>query len=248
MLIITTTVFGSLQSENLTELNTFFIILFQINVFLLPSIVFAYKSPNGILKSLKLNKLFSWKIFVLAIIGFVFLNLFCSLYLEFQSIIIPDFLKQIFEESEKEALKSYEMLFIFKNLSNFLLMSFIGAVVPAICEETFFRGSLQSYLEEINPKIAIIFTAIIFGLYHFQLAFTVPLILIGIYLGIIIYYTKSLYIVIIIHFLNNFKSIAAINLYGAESETYTTNIYILIPALIVTGYIIYFIVRKIGSE
>jgi hypothetical protein len=248
MLIFTVTVFGSFQDENYIELNPVLVILFQINVFLIPALVFAFKSKDKILFTLKLNEFVSLKILGLAILGLIFLNVFCSLYLDFQNVVLPGFLKQIFEESENEALKSYNFLFISQSPGSLLLITFIGAVVPAICEETFFRGSLQSFLEEINPKTAIIFTSIIFGLFHFQLAFTIPLILIGIYLGILIYYTKSLYLVMIIHFLNNFKSIAVINLYGTESETYTTNIYILIPALIVTGYFIYFIVKKIGRE
>jgi membrane protease YdiL (CAAX protease family) len=247
-MIFTVTVFGSLKTEKSIELNPILITLFQINVFLIPAIAFAFNSKDGIITTLKLNKFVPWKIFCLAILGFICLNIFCSLFLEFQNFVVPGFLKNIFDESEKEALKSYDMLFISKNISSFLLITFIGAVVPAICEEAFFRGSLQSFLEDINPKSAIIYTSIIFGLFHFQLAFTIPLILIGLYLGILIYHTKSLYLVIVIHFLNNFKSIAAINILGTESENYTTNIFILIPALLAVGFILYIIIRKIVKE
>jgi membrane protease YdiL (CAAX protease family) len=99
----------------------------------------------------------------------------------------------------------------------------IGAVVPAFAEEVLFRGVLQRSLEEVYPlRRAVIVTAILFGILHFNPLSVIPLILIGAYLGFLAYYTQSLALPIVAHFLSN--AIAIVALYapsqGVEMSPY----------------------------
>jgi membrane protease YdiL (CAAX protease family) len=93
----------------------------------------------------------------------------------------------------------------------------VGAVVPAFAEEVLFRGLLQRSLEQVRPaRHAIIVTALIFGILHFNPLSVVPLILIGVYLGFLAYSTQSLALPIVAHFLSN--AIAIVALYAPKQD------------------------------
>lgn len=74
-------------------------------------------------------------------------------------------------------------------------------VAPAIGEELLFRGILQQYLQKITikPWIAIWATAIIFSLFHFQLAGFLARMLLGACLGYLLYWTNNLWVPIVAH-------------------------------------------------
>lgn len=87
----------------------------------------------------------------------------------------------------------------------------VGAVIPAFAEELLFRGLLQRSLEEVHPsRRAIVITAFIFGILHFNPLSLIPLILIGTYLGFLAYHTQSLALPIVAHFLSNAIAIVAL--------------------------------------
>jgi membrane protease YdiL (CAAX protease family) len=84
----------------------------------------------------------------------------------------------------------------------------IGALIPAISEESLFRGFLQRHLEqEISPVKAIFVTALIFSLLHMSPTGFIPLLGIGIYLGFLAYMTDSLLVPVLAHFFNNLASV-----------------------------------------
>jgi membrane protease YdiL (CAAX protease family) len=93
----------------------------------------------------------------------------------------------------------------------------IGAVIPAFAEEMLFRGLLQRSLEQAySARRAIVITAIIFGALHFNPLSLVPLVAIGMYLGFLAYYTQSLALPIVAHFLSN--AIAIVALYAPQQD------------------------------
>ncbi|MGB6127424.1 MAG: CPBP family intramembrane glutamic endopeptidase [Psychrilyobacter sp.] len=81
---------------------------------------------------------------------------------------------------------------------------FYGATVAPIFEEIFMRGIiLAGLLSRYSPKKAIIISALIFGIWHFNIHQSVNATLIGIILGIIYYKTNSLILCITLHMTNN---------------------------------------------
>lgn len=113
----------------------------------------------------------------------------------------------------------------FLMLSNVLKMDGIGdliislilvGVLPALGEELIFRGIVQNKLSESlsNPHTAIVIASILFGLTHMQLERIIPLSFLGVLLGYSYYYSRSIYVPIILHFLNN--SLQVISLYSIE--------------------------------
>lgn len=96
---------------------------------------------------------------------------------------------------------------------------FALAITPAICEEVLFRGYLQRQLERsMGIAGGIVASGILFGLYHFRLSQAVPLAVLGIYLGYLVWRTGSLWVVVIIHFLNNGFAIAANSYVAANPD------------------------------
>ena len=79
------------------------------------------------------------------------------------------------------------------------------AIIPAIGEELFFRGSLQKTLTPHLGNIhnTIFVTAFIFSALHFEITAFFYRFFLGVILGYIFYWTKNLMIPILIHALNN---------------------------------------------
>jgi len=100
-----------------------------------------------------------------------------------------------------------------KNLGDYFITLLVIALVPAIVEETLFRGGFQQIFEKWfrNPWMAIIVTSIIFSAIHFSYYGFLPRLALGIMLGLLFYYSRNIWLNILMHFLNN--GIAVTQLY-----------------------------------
>ncbi len=80
----------------------------------------------------------------------------------------------------------------------------VMALTPAICEEVLFRGYFQRQVERgTGVAIGIILSGVVFAIFHLRLSQVLPLALLGIFLAYLAWRTGSLWIPVIIHFLNN---------------------------------------------
>lgn len=86
-----------------------------------------------------------------------------------------------------------------------LLMLFLAAViVAAVCEELLFRGLLLQLLRRRSGwPSAIVWSAVLFALYHLNPVVLLPVGLVGIYLAVLVWRSGSLYPAIVAHALNN---------------------------------------------
>ena len=96
-------------------------------------------------------------------------------------------------------------LLAFSDLGQFALGLLVVAVLPAICEELFFRGMIQPLLLRAtgSPHRAIWVTAIVFSAIHFQFFGFVPRMLLGALFGYIYYWSGNLRLAMLAHFVNN---------------------------------------------
>ena len=85
----------------------------------------------------------------------------------------------------------------------------VFAVLAGVCEEFFFQGALQPLMMNWtkNPHIGILLTALIFSALHFQFYGFIPRFLLGVYLGYLFYWSKSLWLPILAHVLHNALSL-----------------------------------------
>ncbi len=99
----------------------------------------------------------------------------------------------------------------FSNMISFdslYIQVFLVAIMPAICEELFFRGFLlKAFNVDKHPFTIILITSILFGIYHMNILQFFTGLLLGSVLGFITYKSKSIYPAIILHFMNNFIAI-----------------------------------------
>ena len=88
-------------------------------------------------------------------------------------------------------------------LGKCLIGFLVIALTPGICEEVMFRGMIMSSYNNLGKRKAIIYSAILFGLFHFNLQNLLGPIYLGILFGVIAYKTNSLFPTIIGHTMNN---------------------------------------------
>jgi membrane protease YdiL (CAAX protease family)/Flp pilus assembly protein TadD len=99
------------------------------------------------------------------------------------------------------------------------LVAFLAVIILIpVVEEILFRGLLYGALERRLPTDGtIIVTALVFALYHFQMAFFIPLFGVGVLLGWTRSKTGSIGLPILIHVLNNGLSLLMVILTGNGS-------------------------------
>ena len=136
-----------------------------------------------------------------------------------EQITLPESMKNIemwmreMEETSKMALQTLTAnSTIFILLVNIVVM----ALLPALFEEFLFRGTIQPFFTKWfhNKHVAIVVTALVFSAIHFQFYGFIPRFLLGIYLGYLLIWGKSLWLPIIAHFMHN--AVSLILDYGAQ--------------------------------
>ncbi len=116
----------------------------------------------------------------------------------------PELLKKA-ENLEKLYNEQVALMSNLTSWSEFIIAVFIIAFFPALFEEMFFRGALQSTLQRWwkNPVAAILVSSIIFSLIHLSIYLFLSRVLLGIGLGWIFYKSRNIWVGTVVHFLNN---------------------------------------------
>ena len=106
---------------------------------------------------------------------------------------------------EKAATEVTERMLRVNTFGGLLFNLLIIALIPAIGEELTFRGVLQQALVKgcKNVHVGILLSAVIFSFIHFQFYGFLPRMFLGILLGYMFYVTGSLWMSILMHFVNN---------------------------------------------
>ena len=104
--------------------------------------------------------------------------------------------------SEESAAKQIEFMLKRSTVQDLLLNLVLVAVFAGVGEELFFRGVLQRLFIKIfrNAWAGILLTAFIFSAIHFQFYGFIPRFILGILLGLIYWYSGSLWPAIVAHF------------------------------------------------
>lgn len=155
-------------------------------------------------------------------------------------------IKEIFETFEKATIALVNA----GTPWEFLLVVFVIAVTPAICEEFLFRGVILKNFERFSiPFRAIVFSGLLFAFFHFHPFNIVPLAVLGFFLSFITYYSGSIYPAVICHFMNNFTASLAYYLYGKDGLNETAvlgdELMIYIAAGVISAALFFFILRII---
>ena len=118
-----------------------------------------------------------------------------------------------FKLVEEEYAKQISVIGRMNNFLDFLASLFMLAILPAVFEETLFRGAAQNLLTRWfkAPIVAIVVTSLIFSAVHFSYLGFLSRFVLGFILGWMYYRTGNLWLSIIGHVTNN--AVALIVLY-----------------------------------
>ncbi len=106
-----------------------------------------------------------------------------------------------------------------------LVNLFIIALVPALGEELFFRAVIQKGLINATriPWLGIVLSALIFSFFHMEMNLFLARWVMGIFLGVLFYTSRSLWLPILAHFVNNASVVILYFLYENNSSLVKTN-------------------------
>ncbi|MBX2876502.1 MAG: CPBP family intramembrane metalloprotease [Saprospiraceae bacterium] len=107
-----------------------------------------------------------------------------------------------------------------ESIGELIFSLLVMAVAPAVGEEIIFRGILQKEFEGRmrNPHVAIWAAAVIFSGFHMQFEGFLPRLILGALLGYLFYWSRNLWIPIIVHLFYNGIQIIAYYSYGAALD------------------------------
>ena len=159
----------------------------------------------------------------LAVAGVLLLQPFIYAVMEFIGFLLPhlgEFGRSLLDNQEQ--LERFLMFLAgADSLSEFLTVAVVVAIIPAVCEEVFFRGYIQkNYMDSLSPVSGILLTGFVFGLFHLSPANLVPLSFMGWYLGYVYYKTQNLMVPIMAHFCNNLLSLSLLQVQRNNTDIF----------------------------
>lgn len=176
--------------------------------FIIPALVvgrfFSYKPFDF----LDLNKAPGWLPLLGVIFGYVIaIPALNQIVYWNSSIVFPDSLAEwgaTLTEMEDKANAMSENMLSVSSFGGLCANIAIIALLTGLAEEMFFRGALQNTIaSKGNPYGAVWIAAIIFSTLHFQFFGFIPRLLLGAWFGYLLLWSRSLYVPVFAHFINN---------------------------------------------
>lgn len=163
-------------------------------------------------------------------------------------------LSQWIKNTDNQQNELIELILHYQNGAELTLVVVLLAILPAICEEFFFRGFLQRQLKRLfNNEVSAVFAAaFIFSAIHFQFQGFLPRMALGIILGFSLMWTKSIWIPIVLHATHNLFSLLGFLFFGQkitnqeeELDKINENFFIYLAAAAVSWTLVYFLGKYI---
>lgn len=103
-----------------------------------------------------------------------------------------------------------------------LLNIVVMAILPGIGEELFFRGALQQIGTRIfkNEYVAVWVVALVFSAIHVQFYGFFPRLLLGVFFGYLVVWTRNIWTAVIAHFVNNSMVVILAFYYATQGKSY----------------------------
>ena len=187
------------------------------------------------------------------------LNFLFSIVLVFATLPIVSYLVNLNSEiakslgySSKNLMGVYESLASYNGTSGMILSILIMSLLPAIAEETLFRGVIQTFIKKWSNKkhLAVIVTAFIFAIIHGNPEQVIGIFILGLVLGYLFEFTGNLVYPMILHAANNLVSFFAMDYAKTNQEIeilsseYTPDIMVVLLSAAVSIAIFVFLYKK----
>ncbi len=208
------------------HLVKYFQILQTLGLFVIPPFVIArfYTDRTGeFLGFVSQPKIASVSaVVVMVFIALPFINFLSQLN---QSIPFPESLESLEDyliNREKDAREVTYRFLEAENLQQLFLNLFMVAVLPALGEELVFRGILQRLFASWTRNIhwGILIAAVLFSAMHIQFYGFIPRLALGILFGYLFFWSGSIWLPILGHFVNNGSAVIFYYFVGNNSEIF----------------------------
>jgi membrane protease YdiL (CAAX protease family) len=235
----------------------YFQVINQIGVFILPALLYGFLEKRNVGHYLNIDKkpgIYLLLISVLLII--VFIPAVNSMVWLNEQMKLPAFLKSIEDWMRESENKTNLLTEAFLNVSTFeglIINLVIIGLLAAVGEEFLFRGVIMRLLADWlkNPHLAILFSSVLFSALHMQFFGFLPRTALGIVFGYIYFWSGSLWIPIILHFIFNGTTVVVAYLYqngfittNVESFGGTDNIFVILASFIFTIVFLFIVYRN----
>jgi uncharacterized protein len=146
---------------------------------------------------------------VVVIISVIALQVVLQGFLSLQNFVwthylIPKSIQPYFDKLQHFIDGMYDKLLLMRSPKEFAFVLFVGAVVPAFCEEALFRGVVQySFEQGMRKRWAFLLSASLFSMFHMNPMNFLVIFFLGFYLSFLVWRSGSLYLSMIAHFTNN---------------------------------------------
>lgn len=167
----------------------------------------------------------------------------------------PDWLsgvEQWMQEKEDSASGLIDIIIPSKTFGTLMLNLLTLAVIPAIGEELIFRGVFQKILTALfkSGTLAIWLTAFFFSAMHFQFFGFIPRVILGLIFGYLYFWSGTLWLPVISHFVNNAVPVIVAYLYSWDKvnvglDTGLMKQFMELPVPIILSLVILFYLRKV---
>lgn len=178
--------------------NYLLVLLISQVILLLPSLIYLIISKSKVKEAIRFKSIRPSNVILLIVFSFLILPLMTLI----------NAISMLYVEN----MTSTVMLNIVEK-NGLLLSLFMVAFIPAIFEESVYRGIFYNEYRKANPLKAILLSAFLFGIIHLnfnQFAYAFAM---GIIFALIIEATDSILSTMIVHFIINGNSILALYLY-----------------------------------
>ena len=180
-----------------------YVFISQLTTVLIPAIIFLFiYRRNTLVANIglllpKRNSYFIYAIFLL-FLSYPLIQLSADLN---SKMFFADWMQKESQLINKITLEFLKM----DNFRELLRNIFLIALLPAIGEELFFRAGIQKELVKYfkQKDFAIILAAAIFSAFHLEFDGFLPRFFLGLILGYVYFWSSSLWVSIIVHFINN---------------------------------------------
>ncbi len=197
-------------------------IISQVGLFIIPPLLFARLAGGRITSYLRLNKQVGLLTAVLCLLVLLSSLPMVQWLIEInQSVKFPSWLSSAetwMKQAEANAERLTEAFLATNTLTGFGVNLLMIAVLPAIGEELVFRGVLQRLFTEWfrNHHAGIFASAVLFSALHFQFYGFLPRTALGLIFGYLFAVTGSLWMPIVVHFINNALAVVVAFLFRRE--------------------------------
>jgi len=182
-------------------------ILGSIGTFIIPALLFSYLFVGDVFSLYRFRSPVGMNSMLLVILMMVsvipFINYMAEINMKMQvPIRALDELLRSLESTAEEMMVAFTAT---TSIGGLLMNMLMIGIVAAVGEELIFRGLLQGLLSAMirNIHLAVLVTALLFSAVHFQFFSFLPRFFLGVILGYLMYYGKSIWYPILAHFVNN---------------------------------------------